>query len=67
MAKFNVISLETGGIRKTIEASNYDKAVDIAENLFNCCIGDEFIVETIAATDKARELQPRIIYGKEIL
>lgn len=56
---YNIISLETGKIRKRIEANSFDDAVQIASNLFNCYILDDYIVETSSETEIHRSQQTR--------
>lgn len=57
MKKFNVVSLETGKIRRVINAISYDAAILEAEKLgINT---DDNMVEMTEETEKNREQQTR--------
>ena len=56
---YNIVSLETGKIRTTVEATGYDDAVAKACDKLNCYVEDSYIVETAEETQKQRELQSR--------
>jgi len=59
MARFNILSLESGKIRKTIQAKNYTEAVEKASEFFNCYLFDEYFIETVNETEKHRQKQSR--------
>jgi hypothetical protein len=59
MKRYNLISLETGRIRKVISATGYDNAVQIASEMFNCYAEDCFIIELIQETEHQRTIQTR--------
>ncbi len=52
---YNIVSLETGRIRTTVEADNYLEAVAKACDKLNCYVEDSYIVETAEETQKWRE------------
>lgn len=62
MKTYNIIrsSSTYGSIRKTIKANSYDDAVNIASEMFNCCIEDDHIIELASETQAHRELQTRL-------
>lgn len=56
MKKFNLISLETGMIKKRITALSYDDAVNQIWERYGL---DDYMLESVEETEKQRELQSR--------